>query len=79
MAGQPFDIIKVRMASSTENVKALDLAKQVLQQEGIPAFWKGSLPPLMGVGLCVSIQFGVNENMKRVIMARNNSSELTTL
>lgn len=35
-------------------------------QEGPWAFYKGSLTPLLGVGACVSIQFGVVEEMKRL-------------
>ena len=33
--------------------------------EGLSAFYKGTVSPLIGVGACVSIQFGVLEGMKR--------------
>lgn len=77
--GQPFDIVKVRLASSTESIGAMTTAKQILANEGALAFWKGSVPPLAGVGACVSIQFGVNEAVKRAILARNNQTDLTTV
>lgn len=44
-----------------------DVVKQIIQNEGITAFYKGTLPPLAGVGACVSIQFGVVENVKRIL------------
>lgn len=44
----------------------LDCAKQILAKEGPLAFYKGSTTPLLGAGACVSIQFGVVEEMKRL-------------
>lgn len=34
-------------------------------------FLKGTLSPLMGIGLCVSIQFGALESVKRYMQQRN--------
>lgn len=76
LAGQPFDIVKVRLTSS-QGLGALTCTAQILKSEGPLAFWKGSLPPLLGVGACVSIQFGVVENMKRMIKAWNKGEELS--
>lgn len=39
------------------------------------ALWKGSLPPLIGVGATVSIQFGVNENVKKAISKLNGGQK----
>jgi solute carrier family 25 carnitine/acylcarnitine transporter 20/29 len=68
--GQPFDIVKVRLQSAADGTKnsALQVFKDIIAKEGGPrALWKGSLPPLMGVGAAVSIQFGVNENTKKIL------------
>jgi len=79
LSGQPFDIVKVRLASSQGNVGALQMAVQITKTEGALSFWKGSLPPLAGVGACVSIQFGVLEYAKRAFMNYNNSKEVSTI
>jgi len=71
LVGQPFDIIKVRLQSqSLDNPVykgTVDCAKQILNNEGIGTFYRGTLSPLIGVGICVSIQFGVNEACKRML------------
>lgn len=70
IVGQPFDIIKVRIQSqSPTNPKykgTVDCAKQIYFQEGFATFYRGTMSPLVGVGACVSIQFGVNEACKRI-------------
>ncbi|KAG8767884.1 Mitochondrial carrier protein ymc2 [Serendipita sp. 411] len=43
----------------------------ILKNEGPLAFYKGTLSPLLGVGACVSIQFGALEYMKRVFQTIN--------
>ena len=75
IVGQPFDIVKVRLTSS-QNLGALTCTAQILKNEGVLSFWKGSLPPLLGIGACASIQFGVMEFMKRTIKTWNNGEEL---
>jgi len=78
--GQPFDIVKVRLQSAPEGTKpsAIGIFKNILKNEGGPlALWKGSLPPLAGVGAAVSIQFGVNENSKKILMAYTGTDKLS--
>jgi len=78
--GQPFDIIKVRLQSAQGDVKPspLTVVKNLIKYEGGPlALWKGSLPPLLGVGATVSIQFGVNENVKKFISQRNGGKKMS--
>lgn len=69
LVGQPFDTTKVRLASDSlgKYNGALDVVKKLVKEEGPRAFYKGMLTPLVGVGACVSIQFSVNEYMKRVV------------
>ncbi|KAH3680288.1 hypothetical protein WICPIJ_008346 [Wickerhamomyces pijperi] len=71
LVGQPFDTIKVRLASDTtgQYKDTTDAVKQLISKEGPFAFYKGTLTPLIGVGACVSLQFAANEYMKRVVFA----------
>lgn len=73
LVGQPFDIVKVRMQTSPAGTYAgmLDCASRLLRHEGPLAFYKGTLTPLLGIGACVSIQFGALEGAKRALAARN--------
>jgi len=77
LSGQPFDTVKVRMASDTtgQYKNTLDVVQKLIKNEGVLGFYKGTLTPLIGVGACVSIQFGVNEYMKRNVF--NGSKHLT--
>lgn len=70
LVGQPFDLVKVRLQAGSAAQKvynsAYDCFKKIIRYEGgLPALWKGTLPPLMGVGAAVSLQFGVNEKTKQ--------------
>jgi hypothetical protein len=49
----------------------LDCAGRLLKNEGPLAFYKGTLTPLLGIGVCVSIQFGAAERTKRFFAERN--------
>lgn len=75
LSGQPFDTTKVRLQSAPEGrySGAMDVVKQIMKNEGFKGFYKGTLTPLIGVGACVSIQFSVNEYMKRMFGAQNIS------
>ncbi|KAG4285086.1 hypothetical protein FPRO06_06346 [Fusarium proliferatum] len=52
LIGQPFDIVKVRLQAYGGD--ALDVTRKIWSVEGPRSFYKGTLPPLLGV----SIQFG---------------------
>ncbi|KAJ8588517.1 mitochondrial carrier [Rhizopogon salebrosus TDB-379] len=73
LVGQPFDIVKVRMQTSAKGTYngMLHCAGGILKNEGPLAFYKGTLTPLLGIGVCVSIQFGVLEYTKRIFTAQN--------
>lgn len=71
MVGQPFDIVKVRMQTQTQATNALDVAKKIWVNEGPLAFYKGTLTPLIGIGACVSVQFGAFHEARRRIAAYN--------
>jgi len=65
LVGQPFDTVKVRLQSSNLYNGTADAARRIAKDEGLKGFYKGTLTPLIGVGACVSIQFGVFEGMRR--------------
>ncbi|KAL8725393.1 MAG: hypothetical protein Q9181_006435 [Wetmoreana brouardii] len=69
--GQPFDIVKVRLQTTTRYTGAVDAATQIFKNEGPLAFYKGTLTPLVGIGACVSVQFGGFHYARRQFEARN--------
>ena len=81
IVGQPFDIIKVRIQSQSpinpQYKGTMDCLKQIYYNEGIWSFYKGTASPLVGVGACVSIQFGVNEACKRLARKFKKSQDLS--
>lgn len=74
LLGQPFDIIKVRLQTTQQYTGALDCATQIWKNEGPAAFYKGTLTPLLGIGACVSVQFGAFHWARRAFEARNEAS-----
>ena len=78
LVGQPFDTTKVRLQTATKTVSAINVVKDLLKYEGPLGFYKGTLTPLIGVGACVSVQFGVNEWMKRFFHNRDGNSAATS-
>lgn len=65
------DIVKVRLQTTTQYKGALDCASQILKNEGASAFYKGTLTPLIGIGACVSVQFGGFNYARRAFEAQN--------
>ncbi|KID62473.1 mitochondrial carnitine/acylcarnitine carrier protein, partial [Metarhizium hybridum] len=70
-AGQPFDIVKVRFQTTNQYSGAVHAAASIYRNEGALAFYKGTLTPLLGIGACVSIQFGAFHAARRWFEARN--------
>ncbi|KAJ1658055.1 Mitochondrial carrier protein ymc2 [Dispira simplex] len=72
-SGQPFDTVKVRLQTQPTPLPGetpryagtLDCVKRTYRSEGFGGFYRGTTTPLVGVGLCVSIQFMVLEHAKR--------------
>ena len=74
LIGQPFDIIKVRLQTTSDYKGAADCATQILKKEGPSAFYKGTLTPLIGIGACVSVQFGAYNYARRAFEWQTPSS-----
>lgn len=81
LVSQPFELIKVRIQTSATPTTAVEVVTKLLRDEGALALYKGTLAPLLGLGACVSCQFGVNEMMKRQLRAAtsNTTGSLTPL
>ncbi|CCD22679.1 organic acid transporter NDAI_0A05240 [Naumovozyma dairenensis CBS 421] len=77
LVGQPFDTTKVRLQTATTRTNAMEVVINLLKNEGPRGFYKGTLTPLVGVGACVSLQFGVNEAMKRFFHSLNDRKSET--
>ncbi|KAK6582720.1 hypothetical protein PZA11_005128 [Diplocarpon coronariae] len=73
LLGQPFDIVKVRLQTTTQYPDALAAARTIYAREGALAFYKGTLTPLVGIGACVSVQFGAFHEARRRLEAYNTS------
>ncbi|KAF1982038.1 mitochondrial carrier [Aulographum hederae CBS 113979] len=78
LLGQPFDIVKVRLQTTQQYTGALDAATQIYKNEGPAAFYKGTLTPLIGIGACVSIQFGGFHYARRAFEQQNASKSPLT-
>ncbi|KAJ2233067.1 Mitochondrial carrier protein ymc2 [Coemansia sp. RSA 485] len=73
-AGQPFDTVKVRLQTQPDVYRGtMDAVRKTIQNDGFSGFYKGTTTPLIGVGLCVSIQFLVMEHMKRTFARINGT------
>ncbi|OAA73594.1 mitochondrial carnitine/acylcarnitine carrier protein [Cordyceps fumosorosea ARSEF 2679] len=73
LIGQPFDIVKVRLQTTTQYAGALDAARSIYRREGALAFYKGTLTPLVGIGACVSVQFAAFHAARRWFERRNGT------
>ena len=56
-----------------EPTTALSAATSIWRNEGPLAFYKGTLTPLLGIGACVSVQFGGFHAARRWFEDRNTS------
>ncbi|CAK9436194.1 uncharacterized protein LODBEIA_P07520 [Lodderomyces beijingensis] len=67
LIGQPADLVKIRLQTTSAS-SSLQVIKNVVKNEGLFAFYKGTLPPLFGVGVCVSLQFyGFHETKRQIL------------
>ncbi|PWY84396.1 hepatocellular carcinoma down-regulated mitochondrial carrier protein [Aspergillus eucalypticola CBS 122712] len=74
------DLVKVRLQTQGgTNNNALFLNQQIWKHEGPLSFYKGSFVPLLGVGACVSIQFGAFHYFRQLIEHYNNQTNPTLL
>jgi len=71
--------VKVRLQNQTQGTEAYksmtDCIRNLIKNEGPLAFYKGVLPPLLAVGACTSIQFGVLESTKRFLLSLQSNKK----
>ena len=78
LVGQPLDTIKTLQQASTEGGKQsiLAVAKELWTTGGIPAFYRGGFPLLLGGGLMRSAQFGVyNSSLANIQKFQGGSTD----
>jgi solute carrier family 25 (mitochondrial carnitine/acylcarnitine transporter), member 20/29 len=64
--GQPFDTVKVRMQTRpSEFSGVMSSTRQIINQEGVVALWKGAVPTAGGMILENCMAFGINAALKR--------------
>lgn len=72
--GQPLDTLKVRMQiNPTMYTTILNSAQKTIQEEGMHALWKGSVPTALGMAAENAMAFGLNESLKRAFPSENSS------
>ncbi|KAL3475775.1 hypothetical protein BJX99DRAFT_259032 [Aspergillus californicus] len=72
-AGPTLDIVKVRTRVQA-NQTAIQVARNIWTREGALAFYKeatGSLPPLIGVGVCISIVYATYHTISQTLQFLN--------
>jgi len=70
----PLDVLKTRLMTQPMSTgghwAAWNCARQLFQQEGLPAFWKGLGPRVFYIGPSGAIFFVVYEGMKKILCTR---------
>ncbi|OJJ33720.1 hypothetical protein ASPWEDRAFT_173157 [Aspergillus wentii DTO 134E9] len=75
--GQPFDLVKVRLQTQRGG-NAISTTRHIWRTEGALAFYKGSLVPILGIGACVSVNFGAFHYFRQTLEAHQNKTTLST-
>ena len=75
LAGQPFDICKIRIQTLGQG-SLPSVFKEIITNEGIGSLWKGSAFPLLCFGLCSSLMFPIKEKCNYYFMKLNNGESL---
>lgn len=73
-SGQPLDIVKVRMQTNPMEYSNIGSSVfSIFRNEGLAAFWKGSVPTAMGMMNENVVAFGINEALKRTFPDEPNT------
>lgn len=78
LVGQPFDTVKVRLQTG-DRLSMGGVVKALYKADGVRGFYRGSLAPLVGVGVCVSLQFAALGAAIRMLRDKDNSISLPRL
>lgn len=86
MAGQPFDVVKLRLQTQATPSLAgpqrsytglTNCFSSILRREGVLAMWRGATPALASAFVENSIVFTMNGVFKRMLAGNGNTKELT--
>ncbi|CAH6722068.1 mitochondrial carnitine carrier [[Candida] jaroonii] len=66
LTGHPFDLVKVRLQTGVYD-SAIKGVKSTLVKEGLPGFYRGVLPPLLGVTPMFAVSFWGYDVGKRIV------------
>lgn len=68
LTGHPFDLVKVRLQTGLYN-SSIQCIKQTLVKDGLPGFYRGVLPPLLGVTPMFAVSFWGYDVGKKLVTA----------
>jgi hypothetical protein len=54
----------------------VDCTKQILAKEGLASFYRGLIPPLLGVGALNAVLFGSYATTKQLLVGNNPSAHV---
>lgn len=82
LASQPLDVIRVRLQTSvktrrTGQLTAQACASRMWVNEGMFSFYKGTIPPMCGVGVLMSIAFSSQQWMRRLLTRGDRQKRLS--
>jgi len=87
MAGQPLDVVKLRLQTQAAGASAAgqqlrytgvpNCFASMLRHEGVRAFWKGATPALASAFVENSVVFTMNGVFKRILAGGRETKELT--
>ncbi|ODV82202.1 mitochondrial carrier [Suhomyces tanzawaensis NRRL Y-17324] len=66
LTGHPFDLVKVRLQTGIYN-SSIECIKTTLVKDGLPGFYRGVLPPLLGVTPMFAVSFWGYDVGKRLV------------
>jgi len=76
LVGQPLDTIRIRLQTQPRSVftGALDAAAKTLGKEDVRGFFRGAMPPLLGMGPKNAVGFATKGFIVRVLEGRDSPS-----
>lgn len=69
-AGQPFDMIKVRMQAAGQSSGFISTSTGIIRNEGFRSLYKGMFAPLVGMSCCSSVCFAGYGFAERILQNR---------
>lgn len=77
LVGQPFDTLKVRMQTAKAQSSFMKVMLDTVRGEGLQGLYRGTAPALLFGLIENTFAFAVNEQLKRILMQREPTKELS--